>query len=137
MAFIFKSTQPDINSGSLLPLNQAIDRGNEGIVRLLLDHGSPNLFRRDSLGKSPIHYAGQKRDRTVLEMLLSKGADPNMPDGDGNTILHYMCEGHVRDFELEMMRWLIESKGMRFIRNNEHQTPVTLIKSFPSKKVNY
>ena len=48
-----------------------------------------------------------------------------------------MCEGHVRDFELDLMKWLIESKGMRFIRNNDHQTPVTLIKAYPQKKVNY
>ena len=104
----------------MLPLNQAIDRGNEGIVRLLIEAGKPNLFRLDAFGKTPLHYAGLKRDRSIIELLLSKGADPNIPDGDGNTILHYMCDGHVRDFELDLMKWLIETKGMRFIRNNEH-----------------
>jgi len=103
----------------------------------LIEAGKPNLFWRDAFGKTPVHYAGIKRDWGILELLFSKGADPNIPDGDGNTILHYMCEGHVRDFELDLMKWLIESKGMRFIRNNDHQTPVTLIKAYPQKKVNY
>ena len=42
----------------MLPLNMAIERGNEGIIRILIEAGKPNLSRRDSFGKSPLHYAG-------------------------------------------------------------------------------
>lgn len=135
LAFILRNTNPDINSGVLLPINQAIERGNEGIVRLLVETGKPNLLRRDARGKTPIHIAGMKRDWAVLELLINKGADPNIPDNDGNTILHYLCEGAVREFELDLMKWLIESKGMRFMRNNDHNTPFTLIKAYPTKRM--
>lgn len=91
------------------------------------------MLRWDARGKTAIHIAGMKWDKAVLDLLINKGADPNIPDNDGNTVLHYLCEGAVREFELELIKWLIEAKGMRFIWNNEHNTPFSLIKAYPTK----
>lgn len=118
-----------------MPLNQAIEWGNEGIVWLLIETGKPNLLRRDCWGKTPVHIAGMKWDWAILELMFNKGADPNIPDNDGNTILHYLCEGAVWEFELELIKWLIEVKRMRFIRNNEHNTPYSLIRAYPTKRI--
>ena len=103
---------------------------------MLIETGKPNFQRRDAHGKCPVHIAGMKWDWTVLELISQKGADLNIPDNDGNTILHYLCEGAVWDFELDLIKWLVDSKGMRFIWNNEHNTPISLIKAYPSKWMN-
>jgi ankyrin repeat protein len=57
MQMIFKRKKPQINSGSKLALNQAILRGNPFMINTLLEHGDPNPYTRDSLGKSPLHMA--------------------------------------------------------------------------------
>ena len=72
----------------------------------------------------------------MLDLMLSKGADLHIPDNDGNTILHYLCEGSVRDFEFELIQWLVEVQNMRLVRNREHNSPLSLIKGYPKKQVN-
>ncbi len=42
----------------------------------------------DGYGRAAIHYAAE-RDVTCLEMLLTSGADPNIPDGNQDTALHW------------------------------------------------
>lgn len=69
LAFMLRNSRVDINAGHRLPLCQAIERGHHGIVRLLLNEGNPHLCRLDTYGKAPIHYAGEKHDKVVLELL--------------------------------------------------------------------
>uniref|UniRef100_A0ABD2WSC3 Uncharacterized protein n=1 Tax=Trichogramma kaykai TaxID=54128 RepID=A0ABD2WSC3_9HYME len=49
---------------------------------------------QDNLGRTPLHlalYWGQKK---VVELLLKNGADPNMPDEEGLTALHVICQNY-------------------------------------------
>ena len=90
LSYAMKTCRPDINSGIRLPLNQAIERGNKLITKVLLEYGHPNYYKRDADGYAPIHIAGLKRDVEMFQLLHRRGADPCLPDRDGNTILHYL-----------------------------------------------
>ncbi|CAB0028380.1 unnamed protein product [Trichogramma brassicae] len=43
---------------------------------------------RDKLGRTALHMA---RDKTVAELLLRRGADPNAANEEGSTLLHLLC----------------------------------------------
>ena len=58
-------------------------------------------------------------------------------DRDGNTILHYLCMGGVKESEFELIKWLVETQKIRFIRNNDHDSPFDLIRGYPKKKLHF
>jgi ankyrin repeat protein len=80
-----------------------LERGNIFIVKTLVEFGKPNFYVLDKSGKAPIHVAGEKIDSEIFDLLVSKGADPNLPDSEGNTVLHYLCEGQVRKIEFDFI----------------------------------
>jgi len=90
LSYVMKTCKPDVNAGNKLPINQAIERGNKLITKVLLEHGSPNYYKKDNEGFAPIHIAGIKRDYEMFQMIVKRGADPSIPDKDGNTMLHHL-----------------------------------------------
>lgn len=133
LSYAMKTCNPDINAGVRLPLNQAIERGNKLITKVLLEHGKPNFYKKDIEGFAPIHIAGMKRDTEMFQILTKRGADPTIPDSKGNTILHYLCEGAVKDTEFDFIKDLICIYNLRLTRNNDHHTPHDLIRAYPKK----
>ena len=101
------TTQPDDPAIRLSVLYRASERGNAGLVRLLLEHGAnPND------GESTYH-AAERNHRAVLELLVAHGAEISAPHPHWtNTVLYYLA-GH-RDGQPmaasanEGMRWLLE-----------------------------
>ena len=79
--------------------------------------------------------AAEKGDAEVFRELVRRGADPNMPDEGGNTLLHYLCEGALKECEFEFIKELVEDHGMRLIRNKEQRTAFNLIRSYPTKPI--
>jgi ankyrin repeat protein len=67
------------------------------MINTLLELGNPNPFTVDKMGKAPIHIAAAKLDIDTFEALVRHGADPMMPDDDGNTFLHIMAMGTIKD----------------------------------------
>uniref|UniRef100_A0ABD2XLF8 PRANC domain-containing protein n=1 Tax=Trichogramma kaykai TaxID=54128 RepID=A0ABD2XLF8_9HYME len=47
---------------------------------------------RDMLGNAPLHYALSVGARSVVKLLLRKGADQNLANEDGSTPLHIICQ---------------------------------------------
>lgn len=73
-----------------LPLNEAVQYGNEDVVKLLLQYGadpnSRNIDGENSLFLSEGHF-DRSIHRNIINLLLKKGADPNCLDKDRNTPL--------------------------------------------------
>ena len=60
-------------------LSSAVERGNDAIVRLLLENGAdPNLPEGPAASRGvALHAASRTGDAPTLELLLTHGADPN------------------------------------------------------------
>ncbi|XP_014228601.1 ankyrin-1-like [Trichogramma pretiosum] len=58
---------------------------------------------RDRSGKTPLHLALKNRNRMLVELLLKRGANPNVADKEGLTPLHIACNGNLDDQELVKM----------------------------------
>jgi ankyrin repeat protein len=131
--FLLKKRKPNINSGNKLPLNQAILRGNPFIIKSLIEFGRPHPMIRDSQGKASIHIAAVKLDMDSFDALVQAGADPMMPDSEGNTILHMLTLGVIRDAEYDFIKQSIIKYNLRLTRNNENRTPLSIIRSYSTK----
>ncbi len=53
-----------------------------------------------------------------------------LSDNQGNTILHLMAMGTIRDIEYDFIKAIIEKYKIRLTRNQDNKTPLNLIKSF-------
>ena len=126
---IFKKRKPQINSGSRLALNQAILRGNPFMIKTLLEFGKPNPWVVDENGKAAIHIAAAKLDKDTFESLIRTGADPMMPDADGNTFLHIMAMGTIKDSEYDFIKKVVLRHNIRLTRNKANRTALNIIKA--------
>ena len=103
------------------------------MINTLLELGDPNPFVVDSKGKAPIHIAAAKLDIETFEALVRKGADPMMPDEDGNTFLHIMAMGTIKDIEYDFIKMMVVRHNLRLTRNKENRTPLNIIKAYSAQ----
>lgn len=80
-----------------------------------------------------MHIAASKLDMDTFDILIKAGADPMLSDNEGNTILHLMAMGVVRDAEYDFIKQIIEKYDMRLTRNSENKTPLNIIRSYSAK----
>jgi ankyrin repeat protein len=101
------TSEPDDPAIRLSVLYRASERGNAGLVRLLLEHGAnPND------GESTYH-AAERNHRDVLELLLAHGAEISAAHPHWtNTVLYYLAgyrdEQPMAASANEGMLWLLE-----------------------------
>jgi uncharacterized protein len=70
---------------------------------LLLDRGAePSLAARNALGVAPLHSAVASKVTELVELLLSRGANPNARDSSGMTPLH-TAAGHGDRILLDLL----------------------------------
>jgi len=70
------------------PLHAAVAINHEGLSKFLLDSGA-SIAYRNNMGRTALHVLGEKGgDARILELLITKGADLNCKDNDGNTPIH-------------------------------------------------
>lgn len=105
-------------------------RGNPFIIKTLIEFGKPNHYVRDVNGKAAIHIAASKLDMDTFDLLIKAGADPMLSDTNGNTILHLMALGAIKDAEYDFIKALIEKYNLRLTRNQENKTPLNIIRSY-------
>ncbi len=75
------------------------------VAEILLNHGADPNVEYD--GAPLIHWASRRNDVQFADLLLSRGADVELRDGDGRTALHWVAEeGHSGN----IVKALLENK---------------------------
>ena len=72
-------------------LHKAAQTGNIELARILLVHGANVNIRESEQGYTPLMYAGIRKDRDMIMLLLSHGADPMVADKEGYILYHYLA----------------------------------------------
>jgi ankyrin repeat protein len=99
----------------------------------LLQYGSPNPYAKDINGVTPIHVACAKLDWETFQDLVALGGDPMIPDQDGNTFLHLLCKGTIKDIEYDFAKMACTQFQIRLTRNSEGKNPIQLLKENETK----
>ncbi|CAB0030052.1 unnamed protein product [Trichogramma brassicae] len=81
---------------------------------------------RDEEGNTPLHYALRYGSKGSIELLLSRGADPNAANGKGKTGLHIVCERPGCVDDLTKMLFEHRSKLLVDAKDQFGETPLHL-----------
>ncbi|XP_042239177.1 rabankyrin-5-like isoform X2 [Homarus americanus] len=109
-------TTTDPTGASLL--HRAVRRGDEFSASFLMNHGCSVNVATPGDGRTPLHSLvsqvyedRQKREDMVkvAQMMIEKGADPNIQDKNMKTVMHLVVEGERE----EVFRVLIEHDNLR------------------------
>uniref|UniRef100_A0ABD2WWG8 Uncharacterized protein n=1 Tax=Trichogramma kaykai TaxID=54128 RepID=A0ABD2WWG8_9HYME len=63
-------------------------------------HQSMQVDAQDKMGQTPLHAAITKGNMKLVEILMRRGANPNLATNIGSTPLHYSCKRDVDEDEL-------------------------------------
>jgi len=74
--------------------------------------------------------AAAKLDLDTFEHLIRLGADPMLPDNDGNSFLHLMAMGTIKDEEYDFIRNAVSKFNLRLTRNKDKRTALNIIKAY-------
>lgn len=104
-------------------LHWSCKTGNMEMTKYILSLDRVDINGRESTGRTPLMLAAMRGHRSVMELLVCKGADVSVVDKLGNTILHCAC----RKGKLETVKFII-SQHMADInaKNNKMQTATKL-----------
>ena len=98
------------------PLHFAARRGNEEIVKVLLEHQKVNVNVKDSSGNTPLHLACTEGHRKVCQLLLNYGANIQAITADKTTPLHNaILNGHSEVARMILNRGKCQSTAIAFI----------------------
>jgi ankyrin repeat protein len=118
-------------------LHVAIAKNRKDIAKILIQSGA-NINALDEDYKTPLYYACSKNTRysglvyitsdiievnmNIVEYLLHNGADPNIPDIDGNTVLHIASYAN----NYECIELLLQYGTNTEIINNEDKKAINM-----------
>ena len=117
-----KGADPNANANGGIPLNLAIFRGDTSMLISLLENGADiSLEKGTNPPIQPIQYATgrQSADKSIIEILLRYGADPDAASGGEATPL----QGAVRRNNSEVVRSLLEHGADPFFKGDIGKTP--------------
>ncbi|XP_063424239.1 transient receptor potential cation channel subfamily V member 5-like isoform X6 [Mytilus trossulus] len=82
-------------------------------------------------GEYPLSFAASLGQEECVRLLLAKGANPNLQDTNGNTVMHMLV---IHD-KKEMFDLLLNMGGKLDIKNRQGLTPLTLSAKLPRKEM--
>ncbi|PKS09158.1 hypothetical protein jhhlp_003772 [Lomentospora prolificans] len=101
----------------LTPLHWAVKRGYKELVRLLIDQGKAQIDVLDNQQRTPLSLGVMNGQAVVVEMLLQKGADANIPGASGQTALHDAAQNG----NWEIVKALVSYKADPHARDNQRK----------------
>ncbi|XP_067660172.1 putative ankyrin repeat protein RF_0381 [Haliotis asinina] len=102
-------------------LHLACEGGNVEIIKYLLKHDIVDINSRDGKGSTPIMHVANDGHEDVFDVLIDKGADVSLVNGDKETILHLACKGG----NVEIIKYLLTRNTVDInSRDNWGLTPV-------------
>ncbi len=104
------------NVNGWTPLHQAIYEGNQKHINMQLN--KHNMEKASKAGIRPLHLAVKMRQTQTVEQLLSKGADIDAQDNNGQTPLHYA----IGQNQTKLARLLINKEADMDIPNRYGMT---------------
>ncbi|ORX87163.1 ankyrin, partial [Anaeromyces robustus] len=120
------------SSNGNTPLFQAINNGNDYIVKLLIDKKA-NLYQNDNEGKSPLDIAKIKNNKNIninQQYLINNGANVNYENEKGLTPLIYA----IHKENLKMIDLLI-SHHVEIDKKNKNDGTTSLMYAINSQKM--
>jgi hypothetical protein len=89
--------------------NNITEKSKLNMCKFLILHNVPHdLPNRDNI--SPLHIACQLQLETVIKLLLENNADINRQDNLGNTPMHYLLGGIIKNYEIREVTNIIPPK---------------------------
>uniref|UniRef100_A0ABD2WJL1 Uncharacterized protein n=1 Tax=Trichogramma kaykai TaxID=54128 RepID=A0ABD2WJL1_9HYME len=83
---------------------------------------------RDKKGNTALHYVLTGKQIKLFELLLRRGADPNLTNAEGSTALHVLCKYDYDVYDLMVLLFKISREKNRPVqidaRDNSGRTPL-------------
>ncbi|TGO52552.1 hypothetical protein BCON_0139g00180 [Botryotinia convoluta] len=115
----------DNNGLMLKAVGIAILGGKLAILKLLLEK-SPNINQKGVRGETPLFWAIYLRREDMVRLLINKGADIELKDNYGCTLLMFaLLQGETY---MPMVKTLLDCGADINAENNEGRTPLSIIK---------
>ena len=76
-------------------LHLAVLAGQPAVLRILLEHSTRAVNFQDWLGRTALHMACESNQSKCVEMLVQAGAQLDIRDFEGQSLLHSICMGGV------------------------------------------
>ncbi|MEM6262831.1 MAG: ankyrin repeat domain-containing protein [Bacteroidota bacterium] len=88
----------NLSPKGLSAVHWAVYNVHEDLLYCLVEHGADINVRAPGiyLNRTPLHYAVAFNQPDLTRFLLSRGADPSIPDDDGRSPMQLAVEGYLR-----------------------------------------
>lgn len=115
-------------------LNVSNRFSNLEIAKILIDAGADVNSRSTNYDQSVLHYAVSNKDISMIQYLLSHGADVNIEDESKGTPIHNAV-GHVKwENYLDVVEILLKNNANVNAQNDSKMTPLHLIVYYGNAK---
>ncbi|KAL8721859.1 MAG: hypothetical protein Q9225_001536 [Loekoesia sp. 1 TL-2023] len=109
-----------LSASGFAPIYIAIEKGNIGTMKQLLDAGVDiEQVSQDLVQSRPLHFAAQFGDAEIVRELLDRKVNVDGAQGNGTTALHIACEAG----KSAVVRLLLDAGADANVKNETGSTP--------------